>query len=307
MQILSPGSSLTSADEQGDGIEALARAASTIKLLTEQLPDLHTEESACELEARDLATLAETINAKDAEAASLRTQTATAQAEEGRLATAASAASELLTEARAELAAARNCAAVYSDRQKAVKEVAERKSKAAAAIEPAATAVRAATETVNASKDAREAIQRANAAAHAAEGCEPGDPCPVCQRPLPADFAMLAPPGKTDADAKLKAAEHAAVQVFGEKRASLDRLGWQEALVTYRPFLSHSELEAFLSGPSHLYDLLSSVLGLEDLTAAEQRRNAARKEREDGLKKVNADLPELLDHLDSVDDERASS
>src|SRR5262249_44062812 len=39
------------------------------------------------------------------------------------------------------------------------------------------------------------------------------------------------------------------VQVTGEKRASLDRLGWQEALVTYRPFLSHSELEAFLSGP----------------------------------------------------------
>ena len=103
------------------------------------------------------------------------------------------------------------------------------------------------------------------------------------------------------------AQSHAAVQVLGEKRASLDRLGWQEALVTYRPFLSHSELEAFLSGPSHLYDLLSSVLGLEDLTAAEQRLNAARKEREDGLKKVNADLPELLDHLDSVDDERASS
>ncbi len=103
------------------------------------------------------------------------------------------------------------------------------------------------------------------------------------------------------------AESRATVQVAGEKQAGLDRLGWQDALVTYRPFLSHSELEAFLSGPSHLYDLLSSVLGLEDLTAAEQRLNAARKEREDGVKKVSADLPELLDRLDSVDDERAGS
>ena len=100
---------------------------------------------------------------------------------------------------------------------------------------------------------------------------------------------------------------HAVAQVSGEKQAGLDRLGWQQDLVTYRPFLSHSELEAFLSGPSHLYDLLSSVLGLEDLTAAEQCLNAARKEREDGVKKVTADLPELLDRLDSVDDERARS
>jgi len=83
------------------------------------------------------------------------------------------------------------------------------------------------------------------------------------------------------------------VQVAGDKRAGLDRLGWQQALATHRPFLSHSELEAFLNGPSHLYDLLASVLGLEDLTAAEKRLAAARKEREDRVKDVSADLPAL--------------
>jgi recombinational DNA repair ATPase RecF len=103
------------------------------------------------------------------------------------------------------------------------------------------------------------------------------------------------------------AGSRASVQVAGQKRAGLDRLGWQQALVTYRPFLSHSELEAFLNGPSHLYDLLASVLGLEDLTAAEKRLAAARKEREDRLKEVNADLPALLDILGSTDDERATS
>ena len=96
-----------------------------------------------------------------------------------------------------------------------------------------------------------------------------------------------------------------AVQVAGEKRTGLDRLGWREALVAYRPFLSHSELEAFFSGPSRLYDLLYSVLGMEDLTAAERRLSAARKERETASTEVSKDLPTLLDRLDSVDDERA--
>jgi DNA repair exonuclease SbcCD ATPase subunit len=101
---------------------------------------------------------------------------------------------------------------------------------------------------------------------------------------------------------------HSTVQFAGKKRAAgLDLLGWREALATYRPFLSHSELEAFFNGPSRLYDLLSSVLGLEDLTTAEKRLSAARKERKAGLDEVNKDLPDLLGRLASVGDERARS
>ena len=61
------------------------------------------------------------------------------------------------------------------------------------------------------------------------------------------------------------------VQVAGEKQAGLERLGWSSALTDYRPFLSHSELEAFFGSPSGLYELLASVLGLEDLTLAAAR------------------------------------
>lgn len=100
---------------------------------------------------------------------------------------------------------------------------------------------------------------------------------------------------------------HAAVQFAGKKRADLDQLGWREPLVTYRPFLSHSELEAFFNGPSRLYDLLSSVLGLEDLTTAEKRLSTARKDRKTALDEVSKDLPDLLVLLGSVDDERARS
>jgi energy-coupling factor transporter ATP-binding protein EcfA2 len=35
------------------------------------------------------------------------------------------------------------------------------------------------------------------------------------------------------------------VQVAGEKKAGLERLGWSAALVNHRPFLAHGELEAF--------------------------------------------------------------
>ncbi len=35
------------------------------------------------------------------------------------------------------------------------------------------------------------------------------------------------------------------LQVIGEKRAGLSRLGWDDPLITYRPFLSHSELRRF--------------------------------------------------------------
>jgi hypothetical protein len=70
------------------------------------------------------------------------------------------------------------------------------------------------------------------------------------------------------------------VQFAGEKRTGLDRLGWSTALADYRPFLSHSELEAFFGSPSGLYELLASVLGLEDLTLAAGRLAQARLARE---------------------------
>jgi recombinational DNA repair ATPase RecF len=98
---------------------------------------------------------------------------------------------------------------------------------------------------------------------------------------------------------------HATMQVAAQKRGDLDQSGWADALVTYRPFLSHSELEAFFNGPSRLYDLLSSVLGLEDLAAAERRLAAARKERKARVDEVNGDLPGLLARLESEADERA--
>jgi recombinational DNA repair ATPase RecF len=95
------------------------------------------------------------------------------------------------------------------------------------------------------------------------------------------------------------------VQVSGERQAGIERLGWTADLTDYRPFLSHSELEAFFGSPSGLYELLASVLGLEDLATAAARLAQARKVRESTLNEVKKRLPALLTRLEAIDDERA--
>ncbi len=96
-------------------------------------------------------------------------------------------------------------------------------------------------------------------------------------------------------------------QIAGEKQVGIERLGWTTALADYRPFLSHSELEAFLGSPSGLYELLASVLGLEDLTLAAARLAQARKAREAAFGEVKKRLPDLLVRLQAAGDERAAA
>jgi recombinational DNA repair ATPase RecF len=99
------------------------------------------------------------------------------------------------------------------------------------------------------------------------------------------------------------------LQHAGEEREPLSNLGWDTDLREYRPFLSHAELEAFFGRPSELYDLLASVLGLEDLTNADRRLNGARKAREDALAVVKRRLESLLTQVRPLADrdERAQA
>ena len=72
-----------------------------------------------------------------------------------------------------------------------------------------------------------------------------------------------------DAGAELDAQKTSA-QLKGKPKTTLQALGWTDALVSYRPFLSYNELGSMLDeGPSKLYDALSLVLGLEDLVLAQ--------------------------------------
>jgi DNA repair exonuclease SbcCD ATPase subunit len=97
------------------------------------------------------------------------------------------------------------------------------------------------------------------------------------------------------------------VQRRGESRqAGTASLGWTGPLETYRPLLTYDELGAlFASEPSRLYDALSTVLGLEQVTDAVKRLVTRSKELAAlGTELVGAKKA-LLETLD-VDDERAA-
>ena len=79
-------------------------------------------------------------------------------------------------------------------------------------------------------------------------------------------------------------AQKAFVQPKGKPKTSLQALGWKNALVSYRPFLSYNELGSMLDeGPSKLYDALSLVLGSKILSTAQAALAKSRLDRQQAL------------------------
>jgi energy-coupling factor transporter ATP-binding protein EcfA2 len=102
------------------------------------------------------------------------------------------------------------------------------------------------------------------------------------------------------------------VQPKGKPRTSMEALGWQNALTSYRPFLSYNELASMLDeGPSKLYDALSLVLGLEDLVDAQAALAKCRLERKQAYEVANQEREELVEGLKALleqeADDRASA
>lgn len=84
------------------------------------------------------------------------------------------------------------------------------------------------------------------------------------------------------------------IQRDGRPRESIQALGWGAALEMYRPLLSYDELGHILEGtPSHFHDQLHRLLGLEQLTEATQRLDAAAKQ----LKRPGVELKQSRDTL----------
>ena len=97
------------------------------------------------------------------------------------------------------------------------------------------------------------------------------------------------------------------VSAKGSKDKPLSSLGWDDNLATFRPFLSYNELGSLLDeGPSKLYDALSSVLGLDELTAVQTRLANARKARETMVVSAKNGAKELAQRIAAVEtnDER---
>jgi hypothetical protein len=75
-------------------------------------------------------------------------------------------------------------------------------------------------------------------------------------------------------------------------------MGWNEALTTFRPFLSYNELGSLLDeGPSKLYDALSSVLGLEELNEVQRALANARKVRDARVTNAKAEAERISEAI----------
>lgn len=96
------------------------------------------------------------------------------------------------------------------------------------------------------------------------------------------------------------------VQPHGLPKTDLGFLGWDDALPMYRPFLSYSELGSmFDEGPTKLHDAVSSVLGLDELTAAQSVLRNARLARQRAVKDALAHRDAIISVLEGLEDERA--
>lgn len=86
----------------------------------------------------------------------------------------------------------------------------------------------------------------------------------------------------------------------------LSALGWDEALHTFRPVLSYSELGQMMTAkPIRMYDALATILGLGQLTDAQQRLADQEKELAEPGKRAKAVLDSLGTALAATDDDRA--
>jgi predicted ATPase len=106
--------------------------------------------------------------------------------------------------------------------------------------------------------------------------------------------------------------QKAFVQPKGKPKTTLEQLGWRDAVVSYRPFLSYNELGSLLDeGPSKLYDALSLVLGLEELVTAQGALAESRLTRQRALDVVDGQRKAFMATLEKLlaegTDDRASA
>lgn len=96
-------------------------------------------------------------------------------------------------------------------------------------------------------------------------------------------------------------------QIRGRQREPVGALGWDQALITYRPLMSYDELGGLLEGgPSNLYDALNRLLGLDEIADADDRLKEVEKRLGTPRKTANDSRTQLIRTLDTSTDPRAA-
>ncbi|MDT3439009.1 AAA family ATPase [Pseudofrankia sp. BMG5.37] len=98
------------------------------------------------------------------------------------------------------------------------------------------------------------------------------------------------------------------VLVHSESPRPFAELAWHTALTDYRPFLAYSELSGLITNPnSEIFDALAPILGLDDLTDADQRLQKTHSAIKAAAKAAGPSRTALLAALTPSDDPRAAT
>ena len=90
-------------------------------------------------------------------------------------------------------------------------------------------------------------------------------------------------------------------------REGLDTLGWEDAIASHRPLLSHSQLSRRLEGkPSDLFDAMAAGLGIGEISETRERLRQRRLQTERMRRDAGKAADALRSDLAKLDDERAS-
>jgi exonuclease SbcC len=181
-------SALDRAEEAGEGEGELARAKAILERLIDDLPKLSQEQ-------RELAEASRELTRDEAELAKDERSLKKLQTEADRKARLVTEAEGAEKKARAELQNAKDLLAEFrtraKDEQGAQNAVARTEGNMKEARDEADKAQKAgasANERLAVAAAALDELQKQHAAAHAAQGLNVGDPCPICRQTIPADF-----------------------------------------------------------------------------------------------------------------------
>jgi exonuclease SbcC len=208
---------LQEAESAGLGLDALLGASHTLADLGDwlarravELARLEEEQRAAAGKAESLAAARAELEAVDERMAAIRAEVESGRAERD-------AAQRALDQARQRLEGARGATLQRDQRRSAVGEREKTLVACRKEVEAAKREVKSASALLKTAELALTANQRSHAAAHAAAGVAAGEPCPVCERKLPASWkAPVAP--------DLRRAQDAVTAARANERASQERV-----------------------------------------------------------------------------------
>ncbi len=252
---------LATADAAGTGISGIAAALATLQALLDQIPGIDDDQLNLADERAAIDAERSTLQARMSAQAELIGKAELAQANAGTADATHTEATKKLERCRTLLTEARRTVEATSTASETVE---SRREKLKKRTNDAAEAQRVATQADNDLHNAAEllaAIHRANAAAHAASASHPGEPCPICVRPLPDDFT---------APTTAKTQQATTAQSAAQKRAKTlaTRLAAAtESRKTAQTVLNESieALDTALAGRDQAREAAFAVLGHADL------------------------------------------